>query len=111
MYSDRIFAEIVHDPLNMTVFLNKTAVFGCEFRGNVSTWTVNSTFLNDLSQTTRNKIHISETDSTYDNSISVQLRVTATIDYNGTIFQCWAVLGDGSSDNSGIAKLEIQGII
>ena len=97
------YTEIIESPSNVTVFINKTAVFTCVIHGPYY-WRVNGTSLGRLPS------DISDDLGTYqetDDNEKIILTIPGRAEYNGTRVQC-VVVGGNDSEN---VTLTIQGII
>ena len=90
------------------MFLDQSAVFTCEIRGEATTWKVNGTTWQNLPPEIRCDLERVET-NTPEGSIVVVLTIPARAEYNGTKVQCLVVIFGGSSDESENVTLKIQG--
>ena len=101
--------EILRAPESTVVFLGKSAVFSCETVGDVTTWRVNGTLLENLPPEIHNELVVSGT-NTLDGTRVEELTIPARAEYNGTGVQCLVGIFGGSTDESENATLKIQGI-
>ena len=101
-------AGILDPPANITVFLDKSAVFTCETDSGLPGWRVNGTLLHDLPPEIRSDLVVLET-NTDESSTLEQLTIPARAEYNTTKVQCLAVTFS-SLEESENGTILIQGV-
>ncbi|CAI8005721.1 hypothetical protein GBAR_LOCUS4371, partial [Geodia barretti] len=100
--------EILHAPESTTVFLNQSAVFTCETRGGITSWSVNGTQREILLPDIRSDLVVSES-TTPEGTAVHTLTISARAQYNGTRVQCLSGIFGGPLVESDNATLTIQG--
>ena len=104
-----LHSEILRGPSGATVFPDQWAEFTCETRGDISTWTLNGTLLQNLPTDIESDLSVTGTNTVNGTRVE-SLTIPARAEYNGTRVQCLAVSLTGSSAESENATLKIQGM-
>ena len=103
--------EIIESPTNITVFLNKSAVFECEtsVHGGLSGWKVNGTVYNSLPAEIRSDLVTGDEGESERGNRIITLTVPAKIEYNETSVQCVTAESGGDLDESETVRMTVQG--
>ncbi|CAI8025810.1 hypothetical protein GBAR_LOCUS14883 [Geodia barretti] len=101
--------EILSSPKDSTVFLHEFAAFSCWAKGDEVTWKLNGLLLKDLPPELRKELIFNT--SSYNSTLFEELVIPSKPERNGTTVQCLGVKIDGSSAESEIGTLIIQGLL